>query len=102
MTHTKKLIGTGYTTAEIIAERLPNAFGVDKFIGYIATKDEYIVASKFKSQEKGLKDAYGWSKYFMDIADLVDYLREDMGYDSLAQEVFEYMNDRTPTAWEGK
>jgi hypothetical protein len=88
MKDTKKMIGTGYTQAEIIAERLPSVFGQDKFIGYIPTKDEYIVSSKFYG------NAYGWSKYFMNIADLVEYLREDMGYDSLAMEAFDYMNNR--------
>jgi hypothetical protein len=94
MTDTKKMIGTGYTQAEIIAERLPSVFGQDKFIGYIPTKDEYIVASKFYGMDGVTKNAYGWSKYFMDIADLVEYLREDMGYDSLAMEAFDYMNNR--------
>lgn len=85
----KTYIGSGYTRAEIIAERLPNVFGLDKFIGYIPTKDEFVVASKFKPT------GYGWSKYFMNTADLIEYLR-DMNYDSLALEVYNYMDARTP------
>lgn len=91
----KKHIGTGYTKAEIIAERLPNIFGENKFIGYIPMKDEFIVATKFQH------NSYGWSKYFMNITDLVEYLREN-NYDSLALEVYEYMDARIPDYMEGK
>ena len=75
----KKTVGTGYTEAQIVADRLAN----DKFIGYLPTKGEYIIATYFQPS------GYGWSKYFMNKLDLIDHLREQ-GNDALALTVAEY------------
>ena len=58
--------GTGYTRAFITVDRLQD----DKFIAYIPTKDEHIVATKFAN------GAYGWTKYAVNMQDLEDLLKE--------------------------
>ena len=58
--------GSGYTKAFIAVDRMRD----DKFIGYIPTKDEWIIATKFTD------GAYGWSKYFMDLDSLIEHLNE--------------------------
>ena len=58
--------GLGYTSAFIAVDRLQD----NKFIGYIPTKDEWIVATKFN------EGAYGWSKYVRDMQGLEELLQE--------------------------
>jgi len=58
--------GDSYTRAYIAVDRLQD----NKFIGYIPTKDEWIVATKFND------GAYGWSKYAMDMQGLEELLQE--------------------------
>ena len=75
--------GTGYTKATVIVNSISSdEIGREKFIGYIPTKDEYIIASKFEG------NGYGWTKYFRVLSDLIDHLREK-GQHQLACDVLE-------------
>ena len=58
--------GTGYTRAFIAVDRLRD----NKFIGYILSKDEWVVATKFT------EGGYGWSKYARSMQELEELLQE--------------------------
>lgn len=81
--------GSGYTTATIVMDRLPASFGQDKFLGYIPTKDEWIIATKF------MGGAYGWTKYFMSLDSLSDHLLEHHNgmRDSLMTEALHHIKE---------
>ncbi len=82
---TAETLGSGYTTAEIIADRLPKSYGTSKFIGYIPTKNEWIIASH------AVPYGYCWSEYFMSLDSLLEEIKDDK---ALMLTVIEYMDDR--------
>lgn len=75
-------------TVELIADRLSSKYGSDKFIGYIASKDEYVIATHFKPH------GYGWSQYFQTSAELIEYIAEDKNDKDTAYEVLNYISQR--------
>lgn len=72
-----KTLGTGYTKAQIIVEMENN-----KFVGYIPTNGEYIIAT---NDNRG---GYCWSKYFPDLKNLLNHLKEQK---ELADAVLDYI-----------
>ena len=73
--------GTGYTRAFILVDRMRD----DKFIGYIPTKDEYVIATKFT------EGGYGWSEYFMNLEDLLKHL-ESISLNSYSKSVLDFID----------
>ena len=77
--------GIGYTRAFIAVDRLRD----NKFIGYIVTKDEWVVATKF------VGGAYGWSKYARSMQELEELLQEHYpnNWESLLMSCYEFEMD---------
>ena len=71
--------GLGYTKATVIVDRL----SLNRFIGYIPTKGEYIIATKFEN------NGYGWTHYYREIEDIVNDLKKEGCY-SPALEVLKF------------
>ncbi len=71
--------GRGYTKAVVIADRLSR----ERFIGYIPTKGEYIIATKFEN------NGYGGTHYYREIEDIVNDLKKEGCY-SPALEVLKF------------
>jgi len=77
--------GSGYTRAFVIVDRLAS----ERFIGYIPTKDEYVLATRFEN------GAYGWSHYARDTQELEELLTTAniRGADAILLEALENVHD---------
>ncbi len=77
--------GTGYTRAFVVADRIAS----ERFIGYIPTKDEYVLATRFEG------GAYGWSHYARDTHELEEMLKNAniRGYEAILLEVIDNTHD---------
>ena len=74
--------GIGYTRAYIAIDRMRD----NRFIGYIPTKDEWIIAIK------GNDGSYCNSMYFMDFDSIRDYLT-DMSLNSYAMSISIFLDE---------
>jgi len=73
--------GTGYTMAFILVDRMRD----DKFIAYIPTKDEYIIA------RKGVNGSYCNSEYFMSLESLIKHLNA-MSNNSYSKSILDFID----------